>query len=95
MIVGITGDSWIYLIQINACPPFARSSRPVLERRTNVPADSLMVTIAVLVVFAFFMVVLGYASFDESRRQPRKPRLAPVKADAQGRFRQNSVKSKA
>lgn len=37
--------------------------------------DSLLVTIAVITAFAFFMVVLGYASFDESRR--RSPKMAP------------------
>ncbi|AZN96139.1 hypothetical protein EJ066_01870 [Mesorhizobium sp. M9A.F.Ca.ET.002.03.1.2] len=59
------------------------------------PTDSLLVTIAVLVVFAFFMAVLSYASFDESRRLPRKQRLAVVKTDAEGKSRPYSVKPKA
>ncbi|TIS87820.1 hypothetical protein [Mesorhizobium sp.] len=59
------------------------------------PTDSLLITIAVVAVFAFFMVVLGYASFDESRRQPRKQRVVPVKTDSEGGSRRNSVKPKA
>ncbi|TIO05982.1 hypothetical protein [Mesorhizobium sp.] len=60
------------------------------------PTDSLLVTIAVLVVFAFFMAVLGYASFDESRRQPSKQRLGLVRTDAKNRARiQSSRKPEA
>ena len=37
--------------------------------------ESLVVTIAVLTVFAFLMAVLGYASSEESRRL--SPKIAP------------------
>lgn len=73
-------DRCFRLIQINAFLPFAQSPQSVFEGRTNVPTDSLLVTIAVLVVFAFFMAVLGYASFDESRRLPGAKNRARIQS---------------
>ncbi|WP_165779530.1 hypothetical protein [Mesorhizobium sanjuanii] len=43
--------------------------------------DSLIVTIAVLMGFGFFMVVLGYAAFDESRRHRTPRRSAWIETD--------------
>jgi hypothetical protein len=73
-------DRCFRLIQIKAFPLFAQSPQSVLEGRTNVPTDSLLVTIAVVGVFAFFMTVLGYASFVESLRLPGAKNRARIQS---------------
>ncbi|MEP6566700.1 MAG: hypothetical protein ABJB10_16335, partial [Mesorhizobium sp.] len=68
-------------------------SSAFIQRRTNMPIDSLVVIVSVVAAFAFFVGVLAYATFDESRRQPDKSGFALVRANVRKETSPSSVRA--